>query len=304
MTATGAIRDLALLLRSGLSLRKAAEAWPLHSDDPTGAIAVVSRRIRLGAPVPDAIASLSGVLGADADRVARILRIAIEMGGDVAAILEAFATSIDERNDARRVAHAHVAGVRLSAKLVGALPLLFLPMTPISRAALTDGAGLLLLAAGIALAWAGMRWIDRLVPSPPDRADDTEVFTLITGAVIAGGVAPRAAMDACSVHGGAELRRARRRVRLGLPWHAALSRSSDPGLSALGRHLATIERLGLPPVEALAAFRRARRQAEVAAFEAEVRRAPVRMVVPLTTCVLPAFALLGAGPFVRSALGL
>ena len=37
----------------------------------------------------------------------------------------------------------------------------------------------------------------------------------------------------------------------------------------------------------------------MSSFEAEMRKAPVRMVLPLTLCILPSFGFLPLAPFLR-----
>jgi pilus assembly protein TadC len=57
---------------------------------------------------------------------------------------------------------------------------------------------------------------------------------------------------------------------------------------------------GVPAADALASLAANRRTQQLRAFDAAVRRAPVWMVLPLSFCVLPAYALLGLGPYLRS----
>ena len=94
-------------------------------------------------------------------------------------------------------------------------------------------------------------------------------------------------------------RHARRLVRLGLTWGEALQRSCDESLARLGRILAQSEGKGLPMTATLGAFADARRKEVAGRLDAAIKRAPVLMIIPLVTCVLPAFVLLGLGPFIR-----
>jgi hypothetical protein len=50
----------------------------------------------------------------------------------------------------------------------------------------------------------------------------------------------------------------------------------------------------------LKSFSATRRAQRLRAFDAAMRRAPVWMVLPLSFCVLPAYVLLGLGPYLRS----
>jgi hypothetical protein len=187
--------------------------------------------------------------------------------------------------------------------MVAFLPLLFAP----ALRPQWDGTGAVLLAAGVGLAAAGVRWIRHLLPDGPEPLPPVEELAVVTSAALAGGCSLRTVLGSAARRPGplaAELRRAERRVRLGLSWPQALARASEDGLVRMGRAIELGDALGAPQAETIAAFRRAQAAEVERAFEEELRKAPVRMVVPLTVCVLPAFILLGAAPFVRSVLGL
>ena len=77
-------------------------------------------------------------------------------------------------------------------------------------------------------------------------------------------------------------------------------RSDDESLRSLGAALAAPQSLGVPVAAALDEFARRRAESLENALERAIRRAPVKMVVPLTLCVLPSFALLALTPFLRS----
>ncbi|MBA3350316.1 MAG: type II secretion system F family protein, partial [Actinobacteria bacterium] len=96
------------------------------------------------------------------------------------------------------------------------------------------------------------------------------------------------------------MQRAARLVVLGLTWPDALARLDDPGLLELAVTFSTSHRYGLSASGALEAFSARRREEEARSFEAKTRRAPVLMVIPLVTCVLPSYLLLGLGPFLRT----
>jgi pilus assembly protein TadC len=70
-------------------------------------------------------------------------------------------------------------------------------------------------------------------------------------------------------------------------------------LRELGAVVVRAERLGTPASAALRAFAEVRRREREDEFERAARRAPVLMVLPLTTCILPAYVLLAVGPILR-----
>jgi tight adherence protein C len=88
-------------------------------------------------------------------------------------------------------------------------------------------------------------------------------------------------------------------VVLGSTWPEALAASSDPHVSALGGALLSAYRVGVPVAGRLRLFASDLREQRRLAFEAETRKAPVMMVLPLVLCILPSFLLLALGPFVR-----
>jgi tight adherence protein C len=94
-----------------------------------------------------------------------------------------------------------------------------------------------------------------------------------------------------------ELLAAGRLVRLGLRWSEALERSAVAGLARLGGVMRRAETLGAPLADQLEHLLEQDEEAASRMYEEAVRRAPVRMVLPLTLCVLPAFVLLSVGPF-------
>jgi tight adherence protein B len=285
-------------------LRTALESWhdqvpgPLHRD-----LVRLSRRLRLGGDAATAIEGLQPVYGSDAFALASLVRVLSRLGGNAPASIDGLASAIDERAAATRSARAAASGARISGRLIAALPLAFLPLAPLSRASLLDAINLLLLVLGGSLAVAGMTWIDRLVPRPPDEDDGAASLADLVAAVVDGGIGLHAALDAIatSVHTdiASDMQRARRRVRLGLTWTEALARSADASLQQLGTTLRRTQALGLPVADALRAWARARRKTLARDFEVATRRSGVLMMIPLAICVLPSFILLAVVPFLR-----
>jgi tight adherence protein B len=263
----------------------------------------LARRLVLGDRITSAIADLQPALQQDALAVAGVFAVGVRTGGDVAAMLDRVANAIDARRVRSDNAHAAGAGARLSGRLVAGLPLVFVPLAPLSRAPLFDGPGIVLSLAGAGLAVAGMAWITRLVPRPDTSDDGAAQVAEWTACVIRGGASLPGALEAISEHPpppvASSLARARRLVRLGLCWTDALGRCGEEGLADLGAAMSDSEGLGLPVAGSLGDFAARRRAARAREFEIATKRAPVLMMVPLALCVLPSFVLLGLGPFLR-----
>ena len=299
-----ALRSLAALVRAGLSARGALMEWPKEAPDQLRSILNRSvRRLALGDSLEGALSSMETELGPDARAVASIFGIATTVGGDVARMLDSLARSIDERLEKEAAAAASSAGAKLSGRMVASLPLLCLPLLPVSRAPLLDPAGILLLLGGTTLAAVGLNWMNRLVPAPDGFDDGAAIVADVASSALVGGAALPNALHAIAQHPPFEteeaLRRASRLVKLGMTWTRALERSSHRSLAQLARTLEQAQSKGLPVASSLAAFAAARRAEQARRLDAATRRAPVLMVVPLVVCVLPAFVLLGIGPFIR-----
>jgi tight adherence protein B len=300
----GALRSLAALLRTGLSLRGALVVWPHEAPlELRELLLIPARRVRLGDSIEGALAALEDDLGFDARALQSIVGVGLTLGGDVPRMLDSLARTIEERLEGEKAAAASTAGAKLSGRIVAGLPLLCIPLLPASRAPLFDAAGIALLLAGCALAWSGLRWMAKLVPAPSSFDDGAAAAAEVVSSALRGGASLRAGLDAVARHPPpgleAGLRRAAQVVRLGVAWAEALARSRHTCLVDLGRALRLAESKGVPAAAALSAFALARRAERARRLDAAIKRAPVLMVVPLVVCVLPAFMLLGLAPFIR-----
>jgi Flp pilus assembly protein TadB len=197
---------------------------------------------------------------------------------------------------------AAAAGTRLSGRIVAGLPLLAVPSLPFAHVPFTDGIGVLLVLTGAGLALSGLLWMERLTPRPPGE-DSGAAFADLTGVVLSSGLPLQAALAAvaggCSPALGSAVRRAQRLTRLGASWPQALALSGDDALMAVGEVTRHALAAGRPVAEALEGLAARRRRARAAAFEMELRRAPVLMVIPLTLLILPSYVLLVLAPFLR-----
>ena len=294
---TGAIRSLAASVRAGKTLREALATW--DADVPE--IESVSRRLRLGLSPATSLEAARPFFEDDLDALILVIELRGRAGGDPALMLEAVARSIDERVAAGERARVNAAGAKLSARMVAGLPLAALLLLPGSGAPLLDLMGLLVIVAGIGLCFGGMRWIGKLLPTPPERVDEAGLLAAIAAGALRSGCTLSRVLDLAaglSDHEG--LSRAGRHHRLGMTWPEALGRLDDDGFRALGSAIAAPQRTGVPVAEALDAFVERRSQELERDLERAIKRAPVKMVVPLTLCVLPSFGLLALTPFLRS----
>lgn len=289
-----AMTALAALLRSGLTLRQALLRWPDETGDsarrPTEQIAA---RVRLGWP---AVAALDGT---GFERVlATPFSLHLSSGMDLAGWLDDAAARLEERGASVQAARAASSGAVLSGRMVAGLPLLFVPLVPMTRSPMADATGLVILLAGVALACAGLRWIGRLVPAPPQE-DAVGAFCTSVATLVDAGLGLTAALDAAARDLEAPgPRRAQRLVRLGWSWSEALA-ETEPSFVPMCRAIDAARALGLPVAAQLRALERSRRITAAREFDRRLKRAPVLMVVPLTCCVLPAYGLLGLAPFLR-----
>jgi len=300
-----ALRALAALLRAGIGSHAALGEW--HRDAPAScraALLRMARRVSLGHPPADALVELGAVLGNDATAVAAAFAVHVELGGDVAYVLNRLAAAIDRRAALGRAGRAASAGAVLSGRVVAGLPLLLVPLAPLADAPVLDSLGLTMLITGAALAVLGMWWMGRLVPRAPSADDPGALLADSIAAAVRAGVSLPAAFDVAGRGPAAflapALQRARRLVVLGVPWHEALRLAGDDALAGIAGAVGRAQRLGVPVAEALEKHADRCREMAIVRFDESLRRAPVLMVLPLSFCVLPAYAVLGLGPYLRT----
>jgi tight adherence protein B len=297
-----AIRALAGSIRAGAPPRVALEKWhPIAPVELQPALREVAHRLVLGGSIDAAVADASSLPNA----VARCFALHRAAGGSLPAMLDGVADGVERDEEARRGSQAATAGARLSGRLVAGLPLAFVPLTSGGGALRSGAAGLLLLLAGGGLGAAGLWWIGKLVPSV-SPADGAATFADDLAVALAGGIGLVPALDAVAARPPEDLEdaigRARRRARLGQPWVEALAREG-PALAGLAQVLARSCSAGIAAATPLREWAQARRAEVRTEHRRALQRAPVLMVVPLTVCVLPSFALLAFGPFVLGAMG-
>ena len=298
-----AVRALADLVASGLTVPMAIEGWPTHvRGDMSGHLETVARAVRLGTPAALAIRRSEAFEQEDRDALHLVLMMHRVHGGDLVAALTQQAQRMQARSHRIESSRSAVAGVVASGRMVAGLPLVMLLVIPSAHAPLFDALGVVTLGSGIALAIAGMRWMGALVPRPPIEPSGS-LFADQLAVLLEGGLSLGRAAEACvsQMEGSiSELRRVSRRAHLTGSWAKALSTSSDPDLVRVGDQLLISQELGVPAAGVLRSVAAALRADRDQTFEAAMRKAPVNMVVPLVVCVLPAFCLIGLVPFMRA----
>jgi tight adherence protein B len=164
-----AVTTMAASMRSGRSLlqamRQAAEVGP-----PLGPLlGEAVDRVALGIPVDEALTTLAeAVGGADARLVVGVLALHRRVGGAMATSLEDLVRTLRARRDGARELRSLTAQARLSAAILGLLPIgFFLFLSVVARrdveAAYRTTVGASAIAIGLALQAAAFLWIRRLL---------------------------------------------------------------------------------------------------------------------------------------------
>jgi type II secretory pathway component PulF len=298
--AAEALTALASLVASGYSLTAAVAEW--HEAAPSRChpdVAYIQQRMLFGSPTVESEESSASLLrpvvtaALQADRASASASVAI---------LRAGADSLRSRAAEMAEATATTSGARLSGRMVAGLPLAFLVLTPLGGAPVFDALGVATVIAGSAFIATGIRWMSRMTPRPAEPSAVSRAVTQLA-TLLRSGVPGDTALAALAEQVDWEpLHFAARSCRLGLSWTDGLQASNDPHARDLARILVAGRRVGAGTVEALTRFSFELAAADRRRFETRLRRAPVLMVVPLVLCVLPGFALLTLGPFLRNVL--
>jgi hypothetical protein len=288
-----ALRSLASLAGTTASVRAALAEWPSVARCP--AVAKVGRRARLGAPLATALQPLES--WPDGRVIGRAIEAHALHGGSLSTTMLALADACDGR---ARIAHDALMAAsasKLSSRLLGALAATCALALPAWHGASPPVVLCSIGAAGV-LAGAGVAWMRRLAPRPPHGDPPAATMAEVAAALLSGGLHPARAFEVACPPGIS----APRLVRLGAGWADALARSKDRDLRALAAVVLTTSR-GTHSAEPLRRFATELREEQRRRCEAEVRRAPVLLVLPLTLCFLPAFGIVVTVPMIPALAG-
>jgi len=286
------VRALAMLIEVHLSVRAALVSWPQEvspedADDAEGIAALV----RLGVAPGEACEAVLGEAGVG---LGDVLSRGEMTGGGVSRSVDDLARRLAEERASARARDATAAGAKLSARIVVALPAgAFL--VGASRSGLGPATVVALLL-GVALVSAGAAWISRLKPSVTDDGADrlaTALADSLEGGVSPGEALSRLAREATFAD---VLAGPRRAVASGALWPEALAASEVATIRRVGRSCLMARRYGRPLAPVLRTIAAAAADTRAAAAERALRRAPIRMVVPLALCVLPGSLLIAVAP--------
>jgi tight adherence protein B len=165
-----AVTAVASALRSGRSLGQALTTAADEADDPLSTIlAGTAHAASLGVPMDEALDRFADAVGgSDVRLVSGVLKVHRRTGGTLAASLDDVARTLADRREAARELRSLTAQARLSAAILGLLPLgFFLFMSVVARrdieSAYRTAAGASAIGIGLALQGAAFLWIRRLL---------------------------------------------------------------------------------------------------------------------------------------------
>ncbi len=165
-----AVATIASCLRSGRSVLQAIELAAEELDPPLGpSLRRLADRVELGEDLPEALGSWSADLRSqDARLAAGVLQLHRRTGGALASTLEELGSTLRKRRSAARELRSLTAQARLSATILGLLPVgFFLFLSAVARQDLEEayrsGLGASAIAIGLALQAIAYLWIRRLL---------------------------------------------------------------------------------------------------------------------------------------------
>lgn len=165
-----AVATIASCLRSGRSVLQAIELAAEELDPPLGpSLRRLADRVELGEGLPEALEAWGADLRSqDARLAAGVLRLHRRTGGALASTLEELASTLRKRRSAARELLSLTAQARLSATILGLLPIgFFLFLSAVARQDLQEayrsGLGASAIAIGLALQAIAYLWIRQLL---------------------------------------------------------------------------------------------------------------------------------------------
>lgn len=304
MSVVPALRALATRCATAPSARAALATW--HEDaerDLKPVLLAVSRRIRLGASIEDALEPFRHHAPDEAAALVSALEGGARQGASLARRITKVASLSERRTEMTDKARGAAAAARTSGRMLALLAIVFALLLPSWRGAPPAVlAGCIALAAG--LTWGGVRWTRSLSPRPPVD-DDVAAFADALAGALEAGLGVEAALAAVELTGTAlqeDLTTVLRRRRLGAAWCDAFA-TAEGGLRRIGQLIWCASRSGAPLSADLTALASMVRYETRRDFEINAKKAPVKLVLPLALCFLPAFALVVLGPLLAGLAG-
>ncbi|AMB59387.1 type II secretion system F family protein [Microterricola viridarii] len=216
--------------------------------------------------------------------------VAGEAGAPLAATLRELAGAFRAQAQLERELAVALAGPRSTARLVGAMPLVAVLFGALLgfdtvRTLVFTLPGLVCLALGAGLMFAGARWSGALVRRASRAGGDTGLAVELTAIAMAGGMSAE-----------------RARALAVAAAERYLSAVTGPDIAVIDEVLALSRRAGVPAGELLRSEAGLVRVRARSAGQQRAARLAVTLMIPLGLCVLPAFLLLGVMPLLISVL--
>lgn len=288
-TAAAAATRCAALLRGGMSPAQAVQS--LARDIDGGETSEVARLVRDGRGVGDAFAEIDGpewrVLGA-------AWKLAETGGAPFAPALDRIAAALRGVAEVAQKREVLLAGPRMTARLVSWLPIaavavsFLLGFDPLP--VFITPFGVILLTGGLLMQIVGARWAGALTARVTDQDRVAGLECELMWIALAGGAPPQQALrrvaDAVSDTGAEWIEFDS--LRVGRPLTSALETAIAVGVPASALLLDAAGEI------------RARTHTQL---EQEAERLGIRILLPLATCVLPAFIAIGVVPVIVTLLG-
>ncbi len=166
----GTLQLLSGSLRAGYSLMQGVEAVSHEVTDPMGReLRRVTVEARLGRPLEEALDDAADRLGSvDFRWTVMAIRIQREVGGNLSELLQTVAATMMERTRLKREVDALTAEGKISAAILGLLPLglggaLYVMNRPYITLLFTDLIGQVMLAGATVMAVAGFAWMKKII---------------------------------------------------------------------------------------------------------------------------------------------
>lgn len=321
-----ALRDIGDGLRSGLSLRQALDRTAGKTGSP---LAPLAAALASGQPIVPSLRAAAAEHYGDADLSSALCILAVhaETGGDPLPAVSALAERLSRRSSARAEARALTTQARLGSRALLLLTpaFLFLVVATDPRGVvrwLSEPRTRLAVVTGLFLQGLGALWMGAIVATATGERSRIAGIPMLraTRALIAGrvrprideeiadaadtmafaldaGLAPSAAVATVAPYARGDIGVALRRASsdVGASTHVALgdALSSLDGLAPrrLAAAYESAVNLGVPLAPALRALADDLRERSSITLAEDIRRASVRVLVPLGVLVLPAFVL-------------